>query len=260
MATAFHSSEVTSMEVLRSVVARGAASPDTAARLCELGEYRLLPRGGELQADPKGDRLVFIAEGAAKLLGCSVPAQTSRRDSSALSACESRKNIHVLAFHFRGEIVSVPLKSGGDFRLAALCDMDVIVFSANRFLDIAQDDPAVIRNVLARSLEALHRSRTRMMQIGHQSARQRVACFLVAMAERLCCCSVGACELALPMSRGDIGDSLGLTIETVSRQFADLRAEGLITTHGRSIVRLMDIGRLAGKASRSEKLHSRRET
>ncbi|MFU7529317.1 helix-turn-helix domain-containing protein [Qipengyuania sp. ASV99] len=260
MATVFHSPAVTSMEALRGLVGRDAASSDTAVRLCELGQYRLLPRGGELQADPQDDHLVFIAEGAAKLLGCSVPVPMNRRDGFALSARECRKNIHILAFHFRGEIVSVPQKSKDDFRLAALCDMDVIVFSANRFLDIAQDDPTVIRNVLTRSLEALHRSRTRMLQIGHQSARQRVASFLVAMAERLCCCADGACELVLPMSRGDIGDSLGLTIETVSRQFADLRAEGLITTHGRSIVRLMDIGRLIGETSRSAKPQPHRQT
>jgi CRP/FNR family transcriptional regulator len=54
------------------------------------------------------------------------------------------------------------------------------------------------------------------------------------------------------MSRRDIGDSLGLTIETVSRQLTELREAGLVETEGRSIISLSDIAalaRLAGRAS-----------
>jgi len=50
------------------------------------------------------------------------------------------------------------------------------------------------------------------------------------------------------MSRRDIGDSLGLTIETVSRQFSELREAGLVETEGRSIVRFIDLEKLAGEA------------
>jgi len=99
-------------------------------------------------------------------------------------------------------------------------------------------------------LQALHRSRTRMMQMGHKSAQQRIADFLVSMAERLAGCTSGACAFALPMSRRDIGDSLGLTIETVSRQLTELREAGLVETEGRSKVSLSDVAalaRLAGK-------------
>ena len=87
-----------------------------------------------------------------------------------------------------------------------------------------------------------------MMQLGHQSARQRIAGFLVSMAERICGCTRGSCEFSLPMARADIGDSLGLTIETVSRQFTDLRHDGLVTTRGRSAVTLVDIEALRREA------------
>jgi CRP/FNR family transcriptional regulator len=109
--------------------------------------------------------------------------------------------------------------------------------------------------VLTRSLQALHRSRTRMMQLGHKSARQRIADFLVSMAERLTDSTGGtaggACRLILPMSRRDIGDSLGLTIETVSRQFTELREAGLIETRGRSLVQLRDLAALAQAAGQT---------
>lgn len=53
------------------------------------------------------------------------------------------------------------------------------------------------------------------------------------------------------MSRRDIGDSLGLTIETVSRQLTELREAGLLVTEGRSKVALADVGALARIAGRS---------
>lgn len=213
---------------------------DTAERLCAVGRYRALPRASELPADRREDRLVFIADGSAKLVAQSMSAPTKADTPST--------NNHVLAFHFPGDIVSLLRQSDGDFRLVALSDLELVTFPATQFLDVAQDDPVVLRSVLSRSLQALHRSRTKMMQLGHKSARQRIADFLVSMADRLCGCTCGECEYSLPMTRRDIGDSLGLKIETVSRQFSELREAGLVETQGRSLVRLTDVAALATEA------------
>ncbi|MBU7579650.1 MAG: helix-turn-helix domain-containing protein [Porphyrobacter sp.] len=91
-----------------------------------------------------------------------------------------------------------------------------------------------------------------MMQMGHKSAAARIADFLVSMAERLTGSTEGPCAFALPMSRRDIGDSLGLTIETVSRQLTELRDAGLVATEGRSRVALRDVGALARIAGRQQ--------
>jgi CRP/FNR family transcriptional regulator len=224
-----------SMEAFRAALPIGTGTQATAERLCAIGFCLHLAKGEELAPDPHDDRLVYIATGAAKLAAQPVAAAPTGQ---------------VLAFHFGGDMISVLRQSDGDFRLVALTDCDLVVFPAERFLDIAQSDPAVLRSVLARSLQALHRSRTRMMQMGHKSAQQRIADFLVSMAERLAGCTSGACAFALPMSRRDIGDSLGLTIETVSRQLTELREAGLVETEGRSKVSLSDVAalaRLAGK-------------
>jgi len=150
----------------------------------------------------------------------------------------------VLAFHFGGDLISVlrqrPSEPWGDFRLIGLSPCVLLIFPADRFLDIAQGDPAVLRSVLTRSLQALHRSRTLMMQMGHKSAQARIADFLVSMAERLADCTSGACVFALPMSRRDIGDSLGLTIETVSRQLTELKKRGVIRLPSRQAIEIVD--------------------
>lgn len=219
------------MASFRGAILLNRASPQVAERLCALGKPIRMSKGEELPADTQDDRLVFVSSGSAKLFAQSEPAQT-----------------HILAFHFPGDFVSVLRKCDGYFRLVALTELEMVAFRSGAFLDLAQEEPAVLRSVLARSLQALHRSRTKMMRLGHKSARQRIADFLVSMAERLCGCTCGECEVTLPMSRRDIGDSLGLKIETVSRQFTDLRDEGLIETTGRSVVKFNNLEALSAEA------------
>ncbi len=232
------------MEAFRAALPPGTGAGPTAARLCEIGYCQHLAKGEALPPDPFEDRLVFLAKGSAKLAAQPGAGGPPRQ---------------VLAFHFSGDVISVLRQSDGDFRLVALTDCDLVVFPADRFLDIAQNDPAVLRSVLTRSLQALHRSRTRMMQMGHKSAAARIADFLVSMAERLADCSAGPCAFSLPMSRRDIGDSLGLTIETVSRQLTELREAGLLATEGRSRVCLSDVSALARIAGRPGERSTRPE-
>lgn len=228
------------LAAFRAALPPGTGDSAVADRLCALGVTAALGRGQELPPDTLEDRLVWIASGAAKL---AVP--------QAASAAAGVSGSQVLAFHFAGDLVSVLRRRDADFRLIGLGDCALVIFPAEDFLDIAQGQPAVLRSVLSRSLQALHRSRTRMMQMGHKSAQQRIADFLVSMAERLADCTSGACDFALPMSRRDIGDSLGLTIETVSRQLTELREAGLLETEGRSKVRLSDIAALAKLAGKN---------
>ena len=84
--------------------------------------------------------------------------------------------------------------------------------------------------------------------LGRKTAQERLASFLVTMADRIGMQQGGQCVLDLPMSRRDIADSLGLTIETVSRQLTVLRDLALIETSGRSIVTLADIAALEDRA------------
>jgi len=224
-----------------------------ADQLWALGVLARLAKGAQLAPDAEDDRLVWIATGAVKLVA--PPPQ---------GTADSVPGGQVLAFHFAGDLVSVLRQSAGsasgDLRLVALSDTTLAIFPADRFLDVAQADPAVLRSVLARSLQALHRSRTRMMQMGHKSAAARIADFLVAMAERLADCTSGPCTFALPMSRRDIGDSLGLTIETVSRQLTELREAGLVATEGRSNITLKDVGALARIAGRGQNTSEKPDT
>ncbi|RWK65711.1 helix-turn-helix domain-containing protein [Mesorhizobium sp.] len=82
----------------------------------------------------------------------------------------------------------------------------------------------ISRQLLPLALKGLTRAQEHLLVLGRQNAIERVAAFLVDMAER----QGGLRQVELPMSRMDIGDYLGLTIETVSRVFTRLKDKGVI--------------------------------
>jgi len=95
---------------------------------------------------------------------------------------------------------------------------------------------------------SLRRCREKTIALGRKTAGERIAVFLVGMAERIGVEQDGRLVLELPMSRRDISDSLGLTIETVSRQLSKLRDDGVIETVGRSGVILNTLESLRDRA------------
>lgn len=84
----------------------------------------------------------------------------------------------------------------------------------------AERDPAI----MASAVHCLVRTQEHLLVVGRQNAVERVAAFLLDMAER----QGGLERFDLPMSRAEIGDYLGLTIETVSRIVSKLRSQGVI--------------------------------
>jgi CRP/FNR family transcriptional regulator, nitrogen fixation regulation protein len=95
-----------------------------------------------------------------------------------------------------------------------------------------------------RALESARRS---IFLFGHRTAANRVAAFLITMAERS-----GIDEgVQLPMTRSDIADHLNLTLHTVSRTISDFARKGLIALHGRQEVRILALDGLRAIAGES---------
>ena len=108
----------------------------------------------------------------------------------------------------------------------------------------AANDPALgfkLYEALARELAA---TRDLMLTTGQRSATERVASFLMAFSRRSARNGHDPLEFELPMTRSDIGDFLGLTIETVSRTFSKLKMLGLIELPQSNRVKLVHIDEL----------------
>jgi CRP/FNR family transcriptional regulator len=102
-------------------------------------------------------------------------------------------------------------------------------------------DADMRRRVLQALRDELTATRAQMMLLGRMSAAEKLASFLLALAGEAA--GPGAC-IELPMTRSDIADYLGLTIETVSRKLNELRGLGVIRLETPSRVRITDPERI----------------
>lgn len=135
----------------------------------------------------------------------------------------------VVAFHYPGEFIGFSEKHQYHCTAEAVVPASLCKFDINRFEEFAR-----IRNDLSRSQRNqlgadLAGSQERTVLLGRASAREKVASFLLDIWQRTGAGTGLPRDLVdLPMSRADIGDYLGLTKETVSRQFSALRRAGVI--------------------------------
>lgn len=118
------------------------------------------------------------------------------------------------------DIHSATAEAIGDVRLCSfpVRDMDALM---ERF-------PLLKDRLHAMTRSALRQARDNQMVLGRLAPVEKLATFLVMLSQRASERKLSAHPLALPMSRIDIADYLGLTVETVSRSFTKLRNQGLI--------------------------------
>ncbi|HRO11112.1 helix-turn-helix domain-containing protein [Amaricoccus sp.] len=102
-------------------------------------------------------------------------------------------------------------------------------------------DDAMRRGVLQALRDELAATRAQMLLLGRMSAAEKLASFLLALAGESA--DPDAC-IELPMTRSDIADYLGLTIETVSRKLNELRLLGVICLDTPTRVRITDLDRI----------------
>jgi CRP/FNR family nitrogen fixation transcriptional regulator len=132
------------------------------------------------------------------------------------------------AFHLPGDVFG--LESGTSHRLAAEAVLDTTVRLVKRSsLELAaNNDVQVARKLWGITAGELRHAENHMLLLGRKNAMERVATFLLEMDRRLAVAGM----MALPMCRRDIGDYLGLTLETVSRALSQLHGEGVLGFSG----------------------------
>ncbi|MCF3935071.1 helix-turn-helix domain-containing protein [Acuticoccus sp. M5D2P5] len=110
------------------------------------------------------------------------------------------------------------------------------------------NDPRLARRLLNVCTEELSRSRERLLILGNRTALGRVAALLLELAQ-----STGGAKrpILLPLTRLEMGESLGLTLETVSRSMSRLRTAGIIDLPRSGVVIIRDRARLEAIADGS---------
>jgi CRP/FNR family nitrogen fixation transcriptional regulator len=130
----------------------------------------------------------------------------------------------VAEFFLQGDVFG--LEAGEDHRISAeaVIDCELVSIRRSQLAERAMTDSPTGHKLWSLTLHHLRRSEEHMLVLGRKNALERVATFLLEMAER----ASGGEAVDLPMSRQDIADYLGLTIETVSRTMTQLQDDGMI--------------------------------
>jgi len=139
------------------------------------------------------------------------------------------------AFHLTSDIFGLENGSEHRFTAEAIVDTTLRLIKRQSLEMVAESDSVVARNLLSMTTSNLQHAEDHMLLLGRKTSLERVAAFLLEMDKRLTAAGV----IALPMSRRDIADYLGLTLETVSRALSrlhDLGTLGFIGNTQRQIV------------------------
>lgn len=200
-------------------------------------------------AEPK---LRILARGARVPLnpderGLTVRAVRSGLVAMAADSPAGRRQI--LCLNGPGELVCPTVPRAGGVRLEALsrttlCEIDMTA-QADRLLR----DPAFATQLLALARNRVDDAANQLLALGRLDGTARLARFIADLARRHGHRQGAMLSLALPMSREDIADCLGLTPETVSRILTRLRKAGLLRLHSPTVIELPDnaaLSRLAG--------------
>ncbi len=144
---------------------------------------------------------------------------------------------HVTGFQMAGEIIGLDgiVNNRHTCDATALEDAEVCVMPFERIEGLSREVPALQQHVHRIMSREIVREHGVMLLLGSMRAEERLAAFLLNLAQRLHARGFSQSELVLRMTREEIGSYLGLKLETVSRAFGKLADEGVIAVRQRHV-------------------------
>ncbi len=143
------------------------------------------------------------------------------------------------AFYLPGDIFGLEIGTAHQMSAEAICNATISAIKRSPLADLSRDDNKITRALLELTARELQRAQKHVLLLV-RTAQERVASFLLEIADR----TAGAGSIDLPMSRQDIADYLGLTIETVSRTLTLLEDQAAIALPSARRVNLTNIREL----------------
>lgn len=225
--------------LVRNQALCGRFSGDELAAINQIARRRRLQAGQQITLDDEAPEYFgIILSGAVKL-------------TKVLP--DGRQQI--VGLLFPSDFVGRPFGQPGASTAEAATEVQLCSFPAGPFERIVREHPGIQHQLFRFALGQLDAAQDWMLLLGRKTAREKLISLLLMIAQRLHnpgCAPVGAtqrAEFALPLSRSDIADFLGLTLETVSRQLHILKSETLIRLEGSRGITIPDLARLRASSS-----------
>lgn len=148
----------------------------------------------------------------------------------------------VLGFHLPGEIIGLDaiekeshVCSGKVLETSAICEVPFA-----RFEELSSSIPSLQHQMYRLLSKEISQDTEMLLLLGKKSAEERLAAFLLSLSKRLHKRGLSATDFYLSMSRHEIGNYLGLAVETVSRLFTRFQEEGLLKVD-RKHIQLLEV-------------------
>ena len=198
-------------------------------RLEEIKYYRSFDAGQSIMFE--GDEMRFVASvvtGAARL-----------------SRTLPDGRLQMLGLLLPSDFIGRPGREYVSHDVEAIQDVTLCCFRRKPFEELVANTPHIGQRLLAMSLDELDVAREWMMLLGRKTAREKITCLLAMIGRRTASLHLqpvaDGLSFEMPMSREAMGEYLGLTIETVSRQMTALRKDGIITLEGSRTITIPDL-------------------
>lgn len=164
----------------------------------------------------------------------------------------------ITGFVYPGDLLGVSLRDRYLYTAEAVTKTKVRRFARTRFQDEINRSPDLRPQLFARLCDEMAAAQDQMVLLARKNAEERVSSFLLVIARRLSGDRQRAPVVEIPMTRLDMADYLGLTIETVSRTMSKLMGRGVIGASGRHSIVIHKLDRLAVLAGEGDDADDRR--
>jgi CRP/FNR family transcriptional regulator len=134
----------------------------------------------------------------------------------------------ITGFLFPGDFLGLSAKGNYSYSAEAITEVKLCRFQRRDLTRLFRDFPTLVDRLLTIANDELAVAQEQMLLLGRKTAQEKIVTFLLAMADRAKRRGQADRRLHLPMSRAEIADYLGLTVETVSRTMTKLRGQGAI--------------------------------
>ena len=165
----------------------------------------------------------------------------------------------ITGFIYPGDLLGVSLRDRYLYSAEAVTPTKLRRFSRQRFQDEIARSPELRPQLFAQLCDEMAAAQDQMVLLARKNAEERVCSFLLLIARRIHRQPQAAPVIEIPMTRLDMADYLGLTIETVSRTMTSLTGRGIIATAGRHSIVVRNQKTLAFLAGESDEDDSRRD-
>lgn len=154
----------------------------------------------------------------------------------------------IVGLQFAPDFVGRPFEPDSKVGAEAASDVTLCYFSRNALDTMLKEQPELEHRLLRQALGELDEARELMLTLGRKTAEEKLASFLYMIARHIDPTTgpdhSNAVTFDLPLTRTDIADFLGLTIETVSRQLTKLRKAGVVKVENNRHFHVPDMARL----------------